>query len=212
MSTSCATAAPTRHPPGEAHAAPAALPLPTRVAQVAATSGYLGGAAARGSTTSEPNRRPPVAPSPRDNTTGDAPTPTRPTTSALCRQKRIRRHQATRDSTPRRCREPFATGGDQWRGSSPVAKGSRHPQRHHPHQVQQLSIESTWSMSAKNYWQTLARVGRHGTLGFPAAAAPPPPRPSWPKTLGQHGRHGRVAKTRRSRSLPPSILHSRQSA
>lgn len=94
--------------------------------------------------------------SPRDNSKGDAPPPPRPTTSAFCRQKHTGRHQATRDCTPRRCREPFATGGDQWRGNSPVAKGSRHPQRHHPHQVQQLSIESTRSMSAKNYWQTLA--------------------------------------------------------
>jgi hypothetical protein len=36
---------------------------------------------------------PPVVPSPRDHTTGDAPTPIRPTTSTLCRQKRVRRHK-----------------------------------------------------------------------------------------------------------------------
>ena len=161
MFISCAAAAPTRHPPGEAHAAPRTLlPLTTRLAQVAALSGYLGGAAARGSTTmspieqplspcrlastrqatsqlqpaqqlrpgvaknasgrhqttrdsappgtpgwrtrlpgrrcrrrldlKQPNRSPPVALSPPNNTTGDAPTPTHPTTSACCRQKRIR--------------------------------------------------------------------------------------------------------------------------
>ena len=43
----------------------------------------------------QPNRRRPVALSPRNNTTGDAPTPTSPTTSARCRPKRIRRHHAT---------------------------------------------------------------------------------------------------------------------
>ena len=48
MSISCATAAPTPHPPGEAHAAPRALPPTSRPAQVAAPSFYLGGAAARG--------------------------------------------------------------------------------------------------------------------------------------------------------------------
>jgi hypothetical protein len=104
MSTFRAAAAPTRHPPGEAHTAPIPLPLPaTRLAQVAAPSGYLGGAA---STPQQRNRSGPVAPcrplwplSPGDNTTRDIPTPTRPTTSASCRQKRIRRHHATRCRT-----------------------------------------------------------------------------------------------------------------
>ena len=95
MSTFCATAAPTRHPPGDAHAAPRALPLTTRVAQVAAPSGYLGGAAARGSTTTSPIKKPLSPLSPRDNTTRDIPTPTHPTTSAYCRPKRIRRRHAT---------------------------------------------------------------------------------------------------------------------
>ena len=104
MSTSCAAAAPTRHPPGEAHAAPRVLPPQTaRVAQVAAPSGYLGGAAARGWITSSPIEQPlspcrPVATRQHDNTTGDAPTPNHPTTSACCRPKRIRRHRATRDN------------------------------------------------------------------------------------------------------------------
>jgi hypothetical protein len=54
MSTSCVTAAPSRHLPGEAHSPPAAFPFVTRLAQVAAPSGYLGGAAAGESTTSKP--------------------------------------------------------------------------------------------------------------------------------------------------------------
>jgi len=167
MSISCAIAAPTHHPPGEAHAAPRAIPLPTRLAQVAAPSGYLGGAAARGFIASSPieqplsscrltttrhatpqlqpaqqlrpavaknasgdTRRHATAGSPgwrtrlsgrrsrrrltpristeetlssHDHATIDAPTPNHPTTSAYCRQKRIRRHatesRAT-DSTP----------------------------------------------------------------------------------------------------------------
>ena len=133
MSISCATAAPTHHPPGEAHAAPGALPpLPTRLAQVAAPSGYLGGAAARGSITSSPGEQPVSPLSPHNSTTGDIPTPIRPTTSAFRRPKRIRRHQATRDSAPRRGREPFATGKLPRHWSPPVAKGSRPPQRLHP--------------------------------------------------------------------------------
>ena len=59
MFTPCVAAAPTRHPPGEAHAAPRVLPPQTaRVAQVAAPSGYLGGAAARGWITSSPIEQP----------------------------------------------------------------------------------------------------------------------------------------------------------
>jgi hypothetical protein len=166
MSTPCAAAAPSRYPPREAHSPPAASGLVTARRWPARStgspgcrpSGFLGGAAAGGSTTRSPNEAPcrPVAsrqhdrrhsnsntpnnfglvspkthqatprrhatelgagrrsrkrlnhkepkrsslfaPSPRGNTTNDAPTPTRPTTSALCRQKRIRRHQATRDT------------------------------------------------------------------------------------------------------------------
>jgi len=92
MSTFCDTAAPTRHPPGEAHAAPRALPLTTWLAQVAAPSGYRGGAAARGMTTTSPIEEPLSPLSSHDNTTGDISTPTRSTTSVFCRQKRIRRH------------------------------------------------------------------------------------------------------------------------
>ena len=108
MSTPCAAAAPTRHPPGEAHAAPRVLsPQTAWVAQVAVPSGYLGGAAARGSTTSSSIE---VALSPHDNTTGDTPTPNHPTTSACCRQKRIRRHQATHHRVPgRRSRRRLTT-------------------------------------------------------------------------------------------------------
>jgi hypothetical protein len=122
MFISCVTAAPIRHPPGEANAAPRALPPPAWVAQVAAPSGYLGGAAARGSITRSPIEG---TLSPRDNTTGDNPTPTSPTTLASCRQKRLRRHKASRDNI-------IATS------------------------LHQLSRQSTPSMSAKNYWQTLA--------------------------------------------------------
>jgi len=106
MSTFCAAAAPTRHPPGDAHAAPRALSVRIRVAQVAAPSGYLGGSAARGSITTSPIEEPLSSLSPRDNTTDDAPTPTHPTTSAYWRQKRIRRHHATPSTYPPRLRQP----------------------------------------------------------------------------------------------------------
>jgi hypothetical protein len=58
---------------------------------------YMGGAAAGGSFTGSTTKEPM---SPSDHTTGDAPTPNRPTTSACCRPKRTRRHRrhATRDS------------------------------------------------------------------------------------------------------------------
>ena len=59
-------------------------------------SGYLGGAAAGGSTATSPIQDTLSLLSPRDNTTGDTPTPTRPTTSAWCRQKT---HQATQSVT-----------------------------------------------------------------------------------------------------------------
>lgn len=101
MSISSATAAPTRHPSGEAHASPRILPLTTRIAQVAAPSGALNDAATSGSPTSSPREDPLSLLSPRDHATGDAPTPTRPTTAACCRPKRIRRRHATRDTAGR---------------------------------------------------------------------------------------------------------------
>ena len=152
MSTSCATAAPTRHPPGEAHSLPAPAPLVTTFAAgpLPATTGSE--VAARLGRSSPPQSTCRL-PSPV-SLDSDAATPTRSTTSDSCRQKRIRRHHATRDSTPRRGREPFATGGVPRQASSPVAKGSRPPQRLHHRQAQQLSIEPTASMSAKNHWHS----------------------------------------------------------
>jgi hypothetical protein len=120
MSTSCAAAAPTRHPSGEAHAAPDALSI-MEFRAGCRPSDYLGGGAARGSSHQQIGRTNPVALSPRDNTTRDnmtgdnatrdnttgdnttrdTPTPTCPTTSACCRQKRVRRHLATRDTARR---------------------------------------------------------------------------------------------------------------
>ena len=157
MSTFCAAAAPTHHPPGEARAASVAISPPTtRVAQVAAPSGYLGGAAARGSTTTSPTEEPLSPLSCHDHTTGDAPTPTSPTTSAMCCPKRIRRHQATRDSTPRRGREPFATGELPRHWSPPVAKGSRPPQRLHPACTCQIAGSARLAYPIKdepiNFW------------------------------------------------------------
>src|SRR5690348_13833489 len=66
--------------------------------------------------------QPPVAQSkkplsPPDNTTGDAPTPTCPTTSALCRPKRMRRHKATYDRA--RSQKEFVGGVSRRRDRSP---------------------------------------------------------------------------------------------
>lgn len=120
MYTYCATAPPTRHPPGEAHFLPPSPPLVTTFAagplplnracgvRIATTGGasHLRGVL----------RRRPVAVS-------DAETPARSTTFDSCRQKSMRRHQATRDTR------------------------SRHPQRlHHPQagrRVAQLAYAPT---------------------------------------------------------------------
>ena len=118
MSTPCAAAAPTRHPPGEAHAAPGALPLPVTTIAAALAMNRAGEHVAGGVSDADaafhfhPPRplhapagsQPPPTDSsdqacrPTTTRQGDAPTPTRPTSSAYCRQKRIWRHQATRDS------------------------------------------------------------------------------------------------------------------
>jgi hypothetical protein len=77
------------------------MPLPIRSARVAQVGvlAYLGGAAARGPFAGGPVTSSPVAaPVVPHTVNGDAPTPTRPTTSALCRPKRIKRHQASHDT------------------------------------------------------------------------------------------------------------------
>ena len=134
MSTSCITAAPTRHPSGEAQAAPVALPLPaTTIAAALAMNrageplthrpqpSLAGGVAC-------PVARHVAAQSLR-STNVDAPTPTHPTTSALCRPKRIRRHQTTHDTirAPSHARHASLKGGanqllDFWTPGAQVRK------------------------------------------------------------------------------------------
>jgi hypothetical protein len=182
MSTLCATAAPTRHPPGEAHAAPAALHLTTRVAQVAAPSGYLGGAAARGSIASSPIEESLSLPSPRDTTTGDAATPTRSTTSAFCRQKRSRRHHATRDGTlPTPLNVTIAA-------DSCSCRSNRQP---------------------PCLPKTIGTLGRHGRLGKSADfSAPPPPESAknyWPT---RHARSNEDVTNDRAMNVGQPILAS----
>ena len=64
----------------------------------------LGGAAARGPIKRRPVARGPVAPPVVTHASNDdAPTPTRPTSSVLCRPKRSRRHRATRDTIRAPC-------------------------------------------------------------------------------------------------------------
>jgi len=96
----CATAAPMRHPPGEAHSLPAAKPLVTTFASRPLPVN-------RACETS--SRRLAAHPHPHAAfsvvapvVVSDAATPIRPTTFDSCRQKRMRRHQATRDTTHRR--------------------------------------------------------------------------------------------------------------
>ena len=170
MSTHCDTAAPTRHPPGEAHAAPSALPPTTRLAQVAAPSGYLGGAAARGSINSSRIEEPL---SPRDNTTDDAPTPTHPTTSVWCRPKRIRRHHAT---------APQGSGAFcHWQRSTPtsppVAKGSRPPPRPHPGGACPIAGSPRWAQPIKDesisFWRLLYQDARVRKSKSPACFSSP---------------------------------------
>jgi hypothetical protein len=118
-------------------------------------SGYLGGAAAGGSTTRSPTEAPcrPVASRQHDRR---RPNSNPPNNFGLLSPKT---HQATPSDT----RQPASTvSGTCWHWRRPTA--IKHPRatwfpprpRHHPHQAQRLSIESTHSMSAKNYWQTLA--------------------------------------------------------
>ena len=230
MSTPCDTAAPTRHPPGEAHAAPRALPLTTRLAQVAAPSGYLGGAAARGSTTRSPIEQPLSPLSPRDNTTRDIPTPTHPTTSTFCRPKRIRRHQTTRDrarrhqalvggvsdadaahhSLPQRPLQADSgpeTPPTAFATSSPIEEplSPLSPRNNTTHDAQTPTRPTTSALCRPK------RIRRHPATRDSTPTSAKSPRPCRPKKLvgrlgqhGRHGRHGRHAKIRNFRS-PPAL-------
>ena len=178
MSTYCATAAPTRHPLGMAPSLPAPPPLMTAFgAPPMGVLACLGGAAARSPVFSRPIASSPVVPAVAPRVAPpSAATPTRTTTFDSCRQKRMRRHyatagdtrrhQATRDATPRRRREPLATSGVPRQASFPVAKGSRPTQRLHRRRGEQLSIEPTWCpcLPIGSGPSCSSSVGRHGRL------------------------------------------------
>jgi hypothetical protein len=98
MSTSCATAAPTRHPPREVSRCASHPPAADTANPGCRPQRLPGRRSRRRLSPSSPIEEPLSPLSPRDNTTGDISTPTRPTTSALCRPKRIRRHKASCDT------------------------------------------------------------------------------------------------------------------
>jgi len=142
MSTYCATAAPTRHPPVEA-------PSPSVTALVATfDSGPLpvnrASEVASRRLAAHPSRtRRPLSPFLSLSATPQLP-PAQPLSTSVAQNGSgdTRRHQATRDSTPRRGREPFATSGVPRPASFPVAKGSRPPQRIHHRQAQRRLVQS----------------------------------------------------------------------
>ena len=169
----CATAAPTRHPPGEAHSLPAPAPLVTTLA-----SGPL-----------PVNRASEV--------------PSRRLAAHPIRTRRPLSPSLSLSATPQlQPAQPLSTR---------VAKNASGDTRRHATARPPLTSPSPSTHAAVDRTNNVhvcqkpladmgrhGGVGRHGTLGFPAAAAPRPARPSWPKdALGRHGRHGRLAKTSR---------------
>ena len=125
MSTYCAAAAPTHYPPGEAHSLPATAPLVTTFVAGPLPVNRASEAASRRLAAHPIRTRRPLSPF-----LSPSATPQLHLAQPLWARVAQNASGDTR-TTPRRCREPFATGKLVWRGASPVAKGSRPPQPLH---------------------------------------------------------------------------------
>ncbi len=176
MSTSCATAAPTRHPPGEAHSPSTPAPLVTTFAAGPLPVNRASEVASRQLAAHPIRTRRPLS-SPLSLTATPQLQPAQPLSTRVAKN-------ASGDTKRHTTARPPLT--------SPSPSTHAAVDRTNNVHVCQKPLADMGRHGG---------VGRHGTLGFPAAAAPQPARPSWPKDAlgrhGRHGRHGRLAKTSR---------------